>query len=329
MTARSSRMVGGAAVAMLVAACSGMAEDVGASSDEVNAAAPDGISRGGGGELRLKTPLPARVSDCPSGSSCADADHDGLVDAWEDSVLDQFKPAVTFDEDEPLLKEDGRNDVFASLGRVSLRADGRVTVNVLLLYTRDYGAPNPICFSASQHAGDVERVAIDLELAPSAPGRGDAIVRSMFTTGHEGTEDDQSRVYRGDDLKSLETIDDPVTKRPRWRVYASQAKHATYATKKHCEGVRLKNFLHRFCVNEDCAADGVSDNDKARFTRVPRIDNAGEPNAHRVEDLRALGYPGETSWTDTTFCGGLNVDRAKEECPPSVKSKLLADPFVP
>jgi hypothetical protein len=170
-------------------------------------------------------------------------------------------------------------------------------------------------------------VALDLELEGDAGGN--AVVTAMFTTGHEGTEDDQSRIWKGADLPGLEVIDDPVTHEPRWRVYASQAKHATYATKKHCEGVRLKKLTHRFCVNEDCAPDGVGAEDVARYTRVPRIMNAGEINGRRVEDLGVLGFKGEGAWNDMKFCGGLPSSDGREECPPTIKSKLLKDPFAP
>src|SRR5262249_12006104 len=152
---------------------------------------------------------------------------------------------------------------------------------------------------------------------------GNAMVTSLFTTGHEGTEDDQSRIWSGADLPHLESIEDPVTKEPRWRVYSSQAKHATYATKNQCESVRMKAILHRICVNEDCAPDGVSEKDLPRFTRVPKVLNAGEQNGQRVTDLGVLGFKGEGAWNDLKFCGGLAVDRAKDDCPPTVKSKLL------
>lgn len=312
-----------AALVLALLGCGAISEDEAArTSDEITSGGVQ-ITRAETGELRIKSDLPARVSDC-SGARCADVDRDGLVDAWEDMILERLHPAVTFDEDEPLLKGDHRDDVFTTLGRVTMGANGHVTVNVLLLYTKDYGAPNPICFSASQHAGDVERVALDLELLAD----GTAVTRAMFTTGHEGTEDDQSRVWRGADLKTLEVIEDPNTGLLRWRVYASQGKHATYATKKHCEAVRLKSLTHRFCVNEDCAPDRVPHSDEVRFTRVAKIANAGEPDARRVDDLAGLGFRGESAWSGATFCGGLAVDRTKEECPPPVRDKLLADPFA-
>lgn len=305
-------------------ACAGPDEDVGESANDVVAGARAHVSRPAGGALRFEADVAARVADCrPTGASCDDRDRDGLVDAWEAAVLDRLRPAVTFDEDEPLLAKDS-HDAFAMLGRVSPGAPGHVVVNVLLLYTRDYGAQNPICFHTSKHAGDVERVALDLALE----GGGAARVVATFTTGHEGTEDDQSRVWQGDELaKTLQYVSDPTTHEPRWQVFPSQNKHATYATVSQCQSVHLKKWTHDFCIDEDCKPDGVRDPE--RFTRIPPVRNAGELGAPLLDDLTALGFPHERAWSDDVFCGGLTVDaNARKECPPPVKSKLLKNPFA-
>jgi hypothetical protein len=298
--------------------CGASGEDVGASSDEISVAASH-VSRRADGAFTFTAPIAAKVEACKG--ACVDRDGDGLVDAWENAVLDHLRPAITFDEDEPMMRNE--HDKLAVLGRVTPAANGHVVVNLLLLYTRDYGAPNGLCFSASAHDGDVERVALDLELTAG----GGAVVRSAFTTGHEGTEDDQSRVWRGGELTKLQSITDATTGEPRWQVFSSQSKHATYASKQHCESARLASWLHRFCINEDCGPDGVAD--PPRFTRLPKFANAGEPAAHLVDDLTALGFPGELAWGDAKFCGGLAPDAdARSKCPPSVKSKLLSDPFA-
>lgn len=308
---------------MALVGCGAAGEEVGSESDDVVAGAAAKVSRAGGG-LRIETGVAARMADCKAaGDACSDRDGDGLVDAWEAAILDRLRPAVTFDEDEPLMKQDN-HDAFAMLGRVFPRANGHVVVNVLLLYTRDYGAQNPVCLHTSRHAGDVERVAMDLEL--SADGRSASVV-AAFTTGHEGTEDDQSRVWKGAELGStLRYVDDPSTHQPRWQVFPSQNKHATYATVEQCQGVHLKQWTHDFCIDEDCKPDKVRD--PARFTRIPPIANAGEPGKPLTDDLGGLGFPRERAWSDDKFCGGLQVDAdAKKDCPPSVKSKLLRDPF--
>lgn len=308
------------ALAMLLAAipaCALESERTGASNDAVVADAAR-VTRASDGAFRLESSIPARVANC-GGPACADEDGDGLVDAWEDAVLAELTPTVTFDEDEPMLKNESR-DAFGAIGRVfpDPSAEGRVIVSVLLLYARDYGAPNPLCFHARAHAGDAERAALQLELV----GRGDAISRAAYTTGHEGTPDDQTRIVRGRDQAELEDIGG------RWRVYSSQSKHATYMNKKHCEEARLSSFLHRFCASEDCAPDRVSDPE--RFTRLPKVLNVGEPGRPRADDLSSLGFRGVRAWDEARFCGGLegieDDDRAK--CPDPLSAKLPKNPFA-
>lgn len=314
----------GAATITALAGCSAPADDEdGASDDAVVAAARSHVTRAPGGAFVLTTPLAARIADCTG--ACVDADEDGLSDAWEDLVLARLRPAVTFDEDEPMLSRDHATDTIAALGRVTPGEAGRVFVDVVLLYTRDYGAPTFFCMSKSKHAGDVERVALDVEIR----GRGDAVVRAAFTTGHEGTEDDQSRLFSGAALATLESIDDDATHEPRWRVYGSQAKHATYATKDLCEHAKMSSFTHQVCILENCAPDRVAERDLPRYTRLPAVANAGEPDAPRTDDLSALGFPGERAWGDARFCGGLDVDaKTRAACPPPVKEKLVSNPFA-
>jgi hypothetical protein len=198
----------------------------------------------------------------------------------------------------------------------------RVVVSVLILYARDYGAANPVCFSAKNHAGDAERAALELRIT----GGGNAVSTAAYTTGHEGTPDDQTTIVRDGDQKKLEDVGG------RWRVYSSQKKHATYMSKEHCEGAQLSSFLHRFCASEDCAPDKMSDEDNARFTRLPKVLNVGEPDALRREndDLSRLGFAGVRVSSDERFCGGITglSDEERAKCPDSLKAKLPKDPFA-
>lgn len=297
----------------LVAGCALRGEDTGESSDDVVGASAR-VTRLADGAFRFETSIPARCD------GCRDDDGDGLNDAWEDAALAQLTPAVTFDEDEPMLKA-GNHDAFAAIGRV-FPAPGderRVIVSVLLLYARDYGAPNPLCFHAKSHAGDAERAAFEVELVGA---RGDAITRAAYTTGHEGTPDDQTTILRGADLSKLEDLGG------RWRVYSSQAKHATYTSKKHCEEARLHSWTHRFCASEDCAPDGVSDAD--RFTRLPKVVNVGEVDHPRADDLSDLGFAGVRAWSEERFCGGIQglSDEERAKCPDPLRTKLPKNPFA-
>lgn len=291
-------------------------DDVESSADEINGEAVK-VSRAEGGAFRVQSSIPARCD------GCKDDDRDGLNDAWEDAVLAKLTPFVTFDEDEPLIKNDNR-DAFAAIGRVFPSPDSRdrVVVSVLFLYARDYGAANPICFNASAHAGDAERAALELEIT----GGGNAVSRAAYTTGHEGTEDDQTTIVRDAEQKRLEDIGG------RWRVYSSQKKHATFMTKEHCESAKFHKWTHQFCASEDCAPDKMPDEEKARFTRLPKVLNVGELDAPRWEndDLSRLGFPGVRAWSDERFCGGITdlSDEERAKCPDALRAKLPKNPFA-
>jgi hypothetical protein len=310
----------GAFVALIGLALVGCAitseDDAASSSDEINGEAVR-VARAEDGAFRVSSSIPARCE------GCKDVDHDGLNDEWEDAVLAKLTPLVTFDEDEPMMKGDNK-DAFAAIGRVfpSPGSHDRVVVSVLILYAKDYGAPNPICFHAKSHSGDAERAALELEIT----GGGNAISRAAYTTGHEGTEDDQTTIVRDGEQKRLEDVGG------RWRVYSSQGKHATYMSKEHCESARLSSFLHRFCASEDCAPDDMNDDDKSRFTRAPKVLNVGELDAPRADndDLGRLGFAGVRAWSDERFCGGVTglSDEERAECPDPLKAKLPKNPFA-
>jgi hypothetical protein len=222
-----------------------------------------------------------------------------------------------------MMKAENKDVGFGALGRVFLAGD-RVVVSFILMYGQDFGAANafPLCHGKTKHPGDAEQAALELELTGRA---GEAIVRGAFTTGHAGTPDDQTRIFRGADLKILENVKDAKTAQARWRVYASQAKHATYATKSLCENAKFSSWTHQFCGNEDCAPDRVSDPE--RFTKLPAILNVGEKDGPRANDLSKLGFPGESAWGSQRFCGGTKVPD-RNACPGPLAGKLVKNPFT-
>ena len=266
------------------------------------------------GALALTTNLPALSADCQSapfdGTPCADLDEDGLADAWEDLVLDRFRPLLRFDEDESLLGDDSA--VVHDVGRVALvsTAPVRVRAFIMLGYSRDYGS----CGFTS-HNGDSERVALDLSAA-EAGGPGDVVTVGAYTAAHEGTATDHGKVFLGGDLSQLVHEDDPATGEPRWVVFPSQDKHATYATIDICEDISAIP-----CFDEDCGPDGEPD--PAAFDLLPGIVNAGEDAHPLVTDLGPFGFTGEDAWADQKFCGGLGG----AGCSSAVREKLLDDPF--
>jgi hypothetical protein len=301
-------------------------DDVEEITEDLESASGPRVTRLSDGAFQITTATAARVADCTG--ACVDADGDGLVDAWETAVLDRLRPAITFDEDEPLMAG-GNADPMGMVGRVFPSGGSKVVASFLLLYGRDYGVANPLCFSHTHHPGDAERAALELEIV----GKKRAIARAAYTTGHEGTKDDQTRIFRGTALKTLESVKDSKTGQARWRVYASQKKHATYATKSLCENAKFSSFAHQFCGQEDCGAD-VLVGSTARFTQLLPIVNSGEKNKPMANDLGRLGarnggrgFVGERVWGSPHFCGGREVAN-RDDCPGSLEGKLLRNPFA-
>ncbi len=253
------------------------------------------------GHLVLHTETPVWVDDC---DDCLDRDGDGLFDGWEALVLDRFRPLLRFDELEQVVNDE--EAALRFIGRVAPVGE-RVRVFITIAYSRDYGA----CVGISSHDGDTERVALDLALE----GDGDARMVGAYTAAHEGTPLDGSRVYTGDDLGQLRFTEG---EEPRWLVFPSRDKHATYANIEICENVSPIP-----CVDEDCAPDGVDDPE--RFDWLPQIHNAGEDDARLLDDLTAVGFPGETAWGEARFCGGRPMPFG---CSSPVREKLLNDPFA-
>ena len=223
-------------------------------------------------------------------------------------MLDRLRPLRRFDEAESAL--DDPTFVHADVGRVAPAADGSYRLYTMLGYTRDYGSCG---FTA--HNGDSERIALALALLP-AEGEGGVVMEQAYTAAHEGTATDHGRVFVGDDLDQLVLTPDPLTAEPRWVVFPSADKHATYATVEICEGISPVP-----CLDEDCGPDDVED--PAAFDVLPPSFNAGELETPRLTELSIAGFPGDDAWADQDFCGGLGGTG----CSSSVRSKLLTDPF--
>jgi hypothetical protein len=260
--------------------------------------------------LALACNLPMSLAACQrlADAPCADVDLDGLNDAWEDLALDLLRPLRRLDEAEKLISDPAI--VLADVGRVA-PAGERVRVFVMIGYSKDYGS----CGGITGHNGDSERAVLDLQADPGR-GAGGVVVVGAYTAAHEGTVSDHGKVFVGADLGMLVFASDKVTADPRWVVFPSADKHATYASVPICEGISPIP-----CIDEDCGPDDVDD--PSKYERLPQVANAGEEAAPRLTDLTPLGFPGEDAWADQDFCGGLGGTT----CASSVRSKLLDDPF--
>ncbi len=249
--------------------------------------------------LVLETNLPVWAQGCDV-ETCEDVDQDGLNDAWEDLALQVFRPELILDEAEPGM--DDPDLVLAQVGRVAPVGSDRVRVLLMLGWSEDYGR----C-GVSAHHGDSERVALDVLLDGER-----AVVVGAYTAAHEGTALDHGQLVQGAGLLDLSTSEEP-----RWQVWPSEGKHATYPSVQSCEEVSIVP-----CIDEDCAPDGVDDPE--RYVILPDVWNAGEEAAPRLTGLSELGFPGDEAWLDQPFCGG--GDRSAE-CSSAVREKLLDDPF--
>ena len=236
--------------------------------------------------------------------------HDHLLDVPCIRTL-AGDPLIRFDEQEPMFLETGA--VLYDVGRVApapLPSD-HVRVFVMMGCSKDYGR----C-ALSLHDGDSERVVLDL--APLSTGDpGDYAVVGTYTAAHEGTVTDHGLVLGEDELGTATFEADPLSGEPRWVVYASDGKHATYQSIDLCEDAEWAP-----CLDEDCAPDNVDV--PADFDILPPFINAGEEVAPRWTSLSAIGFAGDDAWLDQDFCGGQGP---AGPCSSSVLSKFVVDPF--
>jgi hypothetical protein len=204
---------------------------------------------------------------------------------------------LRFAEDEPLLND--ADATLVDLGRVVPidPSASRIRVFIVLAYSRDYGCH----LGVSAHAGDSERVVVDLR----AEANGDVVITAAYAAAHEGTLFDHGQILQGNDVDQLEWVPEDRGE-PRWVVYSSRGKHATYLSSSACDGAFAG------CV-ESCGSGPTAP------SRLPRVFNMGEPDAPRVDALDDLGLPGERAWSEQRFCGGL---AGAHRCTSPLREKL-------
>jgi hypothetical protein len=252
--------------------------------------------------------VPVLVSALPIRASRAtdDRDRDGLSDAWEDAVLAAVRPILLLHTDDGAFHDP--EAVLALVGRVAPAGD-HVLVAITIAFARDYGR----C-GGDRHAGDTERVAIELIADPRRPEHA-VIANRWYTAAHEGTASDRGATGTFSELgpPPPESGIDPATEvPPLWSVFVARDKHASYTSQHACAGNRAP------CLDDVCAD----------FATVVPLDlapwNAGEPDAPRLDALDEVGFPGECAWCSRNFCGG----RTATGCASPMTDKLLVDPFV-
>ena len=165
----------------------------------------------------------------------------------------------------------------------------------------------------------MERVVFELAVVEGNP-TSVTRVEAVYTAAHEYTSFDVSSIYQGDDLAALEYSVDPVTTQPRWIVYASAGKHATYASRARCEG---RSTL--YCARESCSsADGS-------YELLLPIVHVGEPgNTGFIwwsDESTDWWSSYDAVWGGNEFCGGNPDSGDRNACTRSIREKLTRNPF--
>ena len=271
------------------------------------------------GFLYLRSSIPHQATQCaelhPEAAICDDLDADGLVDAWEDMASHRLIPVIRFHVDEPLFTDKtGRVHAFSRVTPVSDNID-RIRVFIALTYSYDYGR----C-SLRRHRGDLERVVLELLTVQTEPT---SVVRvnTAYTAAHEHTSFDQSALYPSELRSSLEYGEDPVIRQPRWIIYASAGKHASYASRIHCTG---NSTLP--CARENCPSAS------SYYELLFPVVHVGEPQESAFSWSRQGGEEWWASfdaiWDGGSFCGGDTTISDRTSCTPSsIRRKLTHDPF--
>ena len=171
-----------------------------------------------------------------------------------------------------------------------------------------------------RHRGDVERVVFELIVEDNSSGSR-VRIDAVYTAAHEDTPFDVSATYREASLESLEYSTDPITLQPRWIIYASAGKHASYATHARCVGG--STFV---CARESCAT-----RDESLELLFPIV-NVGEPTQTSYQwwnDVDPLPWWAsfDAIWGGDDFCGGDQIRNDKTGCTQSIRNKLVSDPL--
>lgn len=268
-----------------------------------------------GGQLVIDTPMPAVCT----GASCVDSDGDGLSDAWEDAILERLRPKLVLHPEEPnLVEDDGAMGLIGRVFRPAGAPANIVRVIIVVGFAFDDGV-SVLGLGVTGHDGDSERVALELDLQN---GGRRAVLHRAFFSAHENMPSDHSSLYAPADLPGALSWATDADGQPRWLVWPSKSKHAEFANAAACADSSLWGTT---LFQEQCPDDVASG-----VVVTPPMVNAGEHDRPRVADLGVVGFPGESAWDGSSFCGGLRTrDRSRHFfCGGAVAKKLSDDPFL-
>lgn len=237
-----------------------------------------------------------------------DCDGDGVLQEFENAVLERLNPKIELDEEESWLKNRDVDKVV-NFGRVTVYPSRDypkyLLVHFAVTWSRDYGRAtlpgrgpgideyNKII--ATKHNGDVERITQAWEIIDNRT----AELKWVYLSAHgdetrhsgiwnaKGESCNTGKVKLGPDQKLCSTLQ---FEDGRVKIQASEGKHALYPTAQLCEDVRLVAT-----IGEDCGGGG---------THIFPVYNAGEPDErYRLMDDVGHIFPGEKIWSAQEFCG--------------------------
>jgi hypothetical protein len=239
-----------------------------------------------------------------------DHDYDGLRDSEEHRLAEHFKPYLIFDSDEADRRDYEPRTLFQvrPMGCIGsgCPTPWRLHLVFAFLFARDGGyGPDSDCFD--DHNGDNERAHMILN---SYDGQTWSLERVFVANGNYTWPDNTDAFFMGSHMV----------------IYMSAHKHHMYVHTYH----NHSNSIYSECgCNDD--VNGLGDQiwpDLVSPLADQRVNNVGEPDAHFtqyfINGLDEFGYPGEHTWSNAHFKGGLGDDGGKTS---SLLSMWVQDPF--
>ncbi len=218
-----------------------------------------------------------------------DLDHDGLSDRWESELAERYQPYFVFDSAEsatrsfePVVLYQVYCSNWIELGQNC----PEINIKYGLLWQRD-GGYGPDSWCSDDHNGDNQ----SLKVLVSSTGNISSV----------------SRIYNGKFVWPSNNYSNIEWRREHPIIYLSAHKHHQFFDTRYDHE---DSPYSAWGCNDDVNGRGIKKYGTIRnqVTVYNNVNNVGEHFVHLIEDLTPLGFPGESAWGTTSFCGGLECD---------------------
>lgn len=250
-------------------------------------------------DVGLATPEPAGLAPLSITAKSDDNDGDGLSDADELWLADNWSPILYFDEEESDCISD-LNKIAIIYQVVPFYNDDKTTHGALITYVFLYPKDCGVISSGAgwDHNGDTEALRIYVKKT----GKNSWKAGRVLMRRH----DDYWRSYDTDELDWRQKTP-PFGKNTHPKIYVSESKHAMYPDLDACESYGATNW-------EDCGGGAIK---KYTIIQCQNVGEKWKPAFDRLSDScsRKLSgtYPKEYAFTvydmnkkkDVKFCGNL------------------------